>query len=272
MNVIQAPEEILAHLRWLRITYRRILDILPPASPENIAQDQFVGPPRWNFGEEWLGMTFQEDRRGIGPDIAYVLQDTFGRATFDLEHWTFSKQALEGSALEYQGLIMPKVWELSPAGDEIYNLTGLLYVQGKPVGVPVPISDQDMIRQIRPKVLHVGGIRPAVIELTPAEACNDYHRHLKNVLPPEVWDQVSLRRVGSHASIREDDGALRAGVVAAIKCGAKISCLEVASFGEAAPRDGSSPGCWYWQPKDALKESFKAYCRILPGLCTLAQL
>ncbi len=270
-DVIQEIKEVYSHLKWLRETYQRLIEILPSTSPENIAKDQFVGPPRWDFGGEWLGMTYQEDRRGIGPDIAYILADTAGRATFDLEHWMFSKQALEGTSLEYQGLQRSKVWELSFEGEEIYNLTGLLYVQGKPVSVPVPISTSDIIRQLRPKTLHVGGIHPSVIEISPVEADNPYHRHLQQVLPSEVWEQVKFRRIGSHASVRENDKELEEGVIAAVKCGVEISSIEVASFGEAAPKDGSSPGCWYWQPKDALEQSFRAYCRMLPRLLKAAQ-
>ncbi|MBM2820858.1 MAG: hypothetical protein HW405_618 [Candidatus Berkelbacteria bacterium] len=270
-NVIQPIGEIEVHLSWLRDTFRRILQILPSASPENIGKDQFVGPPQWDLGGEWLGMTYQEDRRGIGPDIAYILADTQGRATFDVEHWFFSSQALDGTALEYQGLEMPRVWDLSQGGEEIYRYTGLLYVQGKPVGVPIPIGMDQMISDLRPKVLHVGGIHPAVIEVAADEADNPYHHHLQQILPQDIWEQVRLRRVGSHASISEDDKMLKDSVITAIRCGAEISVPEVASFGEAAPKDGSSPGCWYWQPKDALKESFLAYCRMLPALIAAAQ-
>lgn len=269
-NVIQPIGEVEVHLDWLRHTFRRLLQTLPSASPENIGKDQFVGPPQWDFGGEWLGMTYQEDRRGIGPDTAYILADTQGRPTFDVEHWFFSSQALDGTALEYRGLEMPRVWELSQLGESIYRNTGLLYVQGKPVGIPVPISMDEIIRELRPKVIHVGGIHPAVISITPEQSDNPYHRHLQQVLPADVWDQVRLRRVGSHASISEDDEILKAGVITAIRCGAEISVPEVASFGEAAPKDGSSPGCWYWQPKDALELSFRAYCRMLPDLMAKA--
>lgn len=271
MNVVQSSSEILTHLKWLRRTYARILDILPSASPENVAKDQFVGPPRWDFGGEWLGMTYQEDRRGVGPDIAYITAGTPGEGTFDFEHWSFSSGGLHGTSLEYQGLSMPKVSELDKAGQEIYHDTGLLYVRGKPVGVPVSITTCDIIRQLRPKFLHVGGIHPVVVEISDEEAKNRYHEHLQEILPPDVWQLVSRRRVGSHAIITENDEMLKAGVIDALKCGAKISVLEVASYGEGSPKDGSSPGCWYWQPKDALEQSFRAYCRMLPDLIQAAR-
>ena len=270
-DVIQSPANILKHLVWLRRTFKQILEVLPCASPENIGLDQYVGPPRWGLGDEWLPMTCQEDRRGGGPDIAYVLADTSGRATFDLEHARFSRDSLNGTGIEQVNRQRVHVWELDGAGEIIYAQTGLLYVQGKPLSVATDITEEQMISALRPRQIHVGGIHPAVVELTGEGADNPYYRHLQQVLPPEVWEQVKFRRVGSHASIREDDEELKHGVIIAIRCGAEVSALEIASYGEAAPKDGSSPGCWYWQPKNALEESFKAYCRMLPDLMIAAQ-
>lgn len=270
-DVLQPPVDILTHLKWLRPTVQRILDILPCASPENIALDQFVGPPQWDFGGESLGMSYQEDRRGGGPDIAYVLAGTAGRATYDLEHGRFSRDSLDGTGIEHIAREKARVWELDMAGKIIYASTGLLFVQGKPLSVPIEITEKQMIHQLRPRQIHVGGIHPQVVQISPEEADNPYHHHLQQILPPEVWEQVKHRRVGSHAIIREDDEELKAGVITAVRCGAMISVLEISSFGEGAPKDGSSPGCWYWQPKDALEQSFRAYCRMLPGLLQAAQ-
>ncbi len=265
-DVRAEPEDIIAHIEWVRETYRQILKVLPQACVENVAKDQFAGPPRWDLGGEWLPMTYNEDRRGIWLDLAYIIEGTRGQICFDLEHGKFTRDGLCGEGLEYSSIEQSPIGDLTTVERELLLKTGMVYRKGQPVVVPLKFTLQDMITRFASRVVHVGGLHPAVVAITELEADNDYHRNLKKVVPPDVWDVIKLRQVASHASIESDDPVFRDAMSLALACGVEVSVVEVSSYGEGAPKSGNSPGCWYWQPPDALEQSFLNYCRILPEI------
>ncbi len=265
-DVCADSKAILAHIEWVKGTYGQILKILPQACLENVAMNQFVGPPRWDFGGEWLPMTYSEDRRGLWLDLAHMTEGVRGQICFDLEHGKFTRDGLCGEGLEYSSIERSPIGDLTAVERELFLKTGMVYRTGHPLVVPLEFTLQDMITRFASRVVHVGGLHPAVVAITEQEADNAYHRNLKKVVPPDIWEEIKLRRVASHASIEQYDPVFKNAMRRALACGAEVSVVEVSSYGEGAPKSGNSPGCWYWQPPDALEQSFLDYCRILPEI------
>jgi hypothetical protein len=255
-NVIADPEAILQHLLWLRKTFRQIIDVLPMAVVENNSIVQYVGPPRYNFGGEWLPMTYNEDRRGVWQDIGIMLECLKGALVLDFEHGKFTADYLSRRGLEYTELPSSKPTKLTDTELNIFEQTGIVYQPGSPPSIPFPFSVPNMITRFAPRVVHAGGLHSALIEISDEEADNPYHRHLKEVLPPEMWGLVKNRRVASHAPIETDDEELYDCLKLSMLNGADTAVVEVSPFGEAAPKGTESTGCWYWSKPDAQTSSF----------------
>jgi hypothetical protein len=255
-NVIADPEAVWQHLCWLRDIFRKIIDVLPMAVVENNSIVQFVGPPRYNFGGEWVPMTYNEDRRGIWLDIGLMLECLPGALVLDFEHGKFTADYLSRRGLEYGNIPTQKIPSLTDVELNIFEQTGIVYRQDMAPQIPYPFNIDNMITRYAPRVVHAGGLHPALIEISDDEADNPYHRHLKEVLSPDMWLEVKNRRIASHAPIEQTDTELLNCLKLSMLNGADSAVVEVCAYGEGAPKGTDSPGCWYWSAPDAQTTSF----------------
>ncbi|HEY4523755.1 MAG TPA: hypothetical protein VJK04_02690 [Candidatus Paceibacterota bacterium] len=260
-------EEWLARAKWHESIFTRMREVgLTQAVLETVYLCNYYGPP---YAMGWLPITYLSPRVGIYNDMLNITKAAGVGSVVDLEHLQMTCQSLSRVSIELDEMDNMSLFAASKPASEFQRYFGFCAERNKiPIGLHSSWVElwQGMVYALNTPYYHVGGIsKSQVVEVSKEETvASGYHQALLNHYQSDSYMAflIRCRRVGSHASVRQNDVRLRSMLTDVFHIARHLSepavfVLETSNKGE------QNPDCWYWSRPDALESSLSELRKIV---------